>query len=249
MANANEKSPAKRICFQCHRPAEIDDGRCRFCILEVEASEAFWAVIVRHFPEARSGDLSPWRTINQIVANVDAIEEWIGNNVETQEADDETRDRECDQSTPIGGPTHCKTCASEIVETINDSNFHEGECGPCEYQRYKGASSTNQDPPWYVGESICESVYGGEKHWAILADNCRGIVADLEGGLTSEAKARADLIVRACNSHEELLNAGNLALEEIEQWVEVMDGSEDPRTQVAIKTLKSAIGKAHEKAI
>jgi len=31
----------------------------------------------------------------------------------------------------------CKTCGSEIVETINDSNFREGECGPCEYQRYK----------------------------------------------------------------------------------------------------------------
>ena len=31
----------------------------------------------------------------------------------------------------------CTTCGSEIVETINDSNFNEGECGPCEYARYK----------------------------------------------------------------------------------------------------------------
>lgn len=245
MANANETSPAKAVCFQCHRPAEPDDGRCRCCILEVEASEAFWAVIVRHFPEAKFGDLSPETTIRQIVANVDAIEEWISNNVETEEEYDETQDLETDQPS-VGGAIHCKTCGSEIVETINDSNFREGECGPCEYQRYKDVSSGNQDPPWYVGESTCESVYRGEKHWAILADKCRGIVADIEGGLTPKAQARADLIVRACNSHEELLNACNQALEEIEQWVEVMGEGEDPRTQEAIETLKSAIGKAHE---
>jgi len=34
----------------------------------------------------------------------------------------------------------CRTCGSEIVETINDSNFHDGECGPCEYQRYTSQS-------------------------------------------------------------------------------------------------------------
>lgn len=202
----NETSPAEKQCHQCHRPAEPDDGRCRYCILEVEASEAFWAVLVRHFPEAKFGDLSPERTIRQIVANVDAIEEWISNNVETEE-EDEAQDRETDQPTPIGRAIHCKTCASEIVETINDSNFREGECGPCEYQRYKGGSSSNQDPPWYVGESICKSVYGGEKHWAILADNCRGVVADIEGGQTPEAKAKALFIVRACNAHDDLLAA------------------------------------------
>lgn len=80
MATLHETSPAKQ-CFQCHRPAVPDDGRCRYCILEVEADEAFWAVIVRHFPEAKYGDLSPERTIRQRTANVDAIEEWIRNNV------------------------------------------------------------------------------------------------------------------------------------------------------------------------
>jgi DNA-directed RNA polymerase subunit RPC12/RpoP len=30
----------------------------------------------------------------------------------------------------------CKTCGSEIVEFVNESNFKEGECGPCEYRRY-----------------------------------------------------------------------------------------------------------------
>lgn len=32
---------------------------------------------------------------------------------------------------------HCETCGSEIEETINESNFGDGECGPCEYGRYK----------------------------------------------------------------------------------------------------------------
>lgn len=31
----------------------------------------------------------------------------------------------------------CRTCGSEIVETVNDSLFRDGECDACEYQRYK----------------------------------------------------------------------------------------------------------------
>lgn len=34
----------------------------------------------------------------------------------------------------------CRTCGSEIVETVNGSNFNEGECGPCEYAQYKRGS-------------------------------------------------------------------------------------------------------------
>ena len=37
----------------------------------------------------------------------------------------------------VGEVERCKTCGSEIVETVNGSNFHDGECGPCEYLRYK----------------------------------------------------------------------------------------------------------------
>lgn len=32
---------------------------------------------------------------------------------------------------------HCRTCGSEIVATVNDSLFRNGECDGCEYQRYK----------------------------------------------------------------------------------------------------------------
>ncbi len=81
-----ETSSSEKSCRHCRRSAVPDgNGNCRICNLEVEASEAFWAVIVRHFPEAKSGDLSPDRTIRQILVNVDAIAEWICNNVMPQQ--------------------------------------------------------------------------------------------------------------------------------------------------------------------
>ena len=49
----------------------------------------------------------------------------------------EVQDIETEQYHTIRGTTHCKTCGSEIVETVNGSNFHDGECGPCEYGRYR----------------------------------------------------------------------------------------------------------------
>lgn len=32
---------------------------------------------------------------------------------------------------------NCRTCGSEIVETVNGSLFRDGECDACEYQRYR----------------------------------------------------------------------------------------------------------------
>ncbi len=47
----------------------------------------------------------------------------------------------------VTSATHCKTCGSEIVETVNGSNFGDGECGPCEYARYRtGTTSSKRDP-------------------------------------------------------------------------------------------------------
>lgn len=46
-----------------------------------EALEAFWEVVVKHFPQATTGDLSPMRTIELSLAAEAAIEEWISNNV------------------------------------------------------------------------------------------------------------------------------------------------------------------------
>jgi len=80
---------------------------------------------------------------------------------------------------------YCITCRCEIVETVNDSVFGDGECNSCEYERYK--------------------------------------------------------------SQPHLLDACYLALEEIEQWDQVMGGSEDPRTQEALDALRAATAKAHGK--
>lgn len=42
---------------------------------------AFWQVVVDQYPEAESGDLSPWQTVRLELAAEAAIKEWIGNNV------------------------------------------------------------------------------------------------------------------------------------------------------------------------
>ena len=47
------------------------------------ALEAFWQVVVQHFPEAVDGDLSPWATIKLHDAAEEALAEWIENNVPT----------------------------------------------------------------------------------------------------------------------------------------------------------------------
>lgn len=49
----------------------------------------------------------------------------------------EVQDLATEEFTPIQGAKNCRNCGSEIVETINESNFRDGECGPCEYQRYR----------------------------------------------------------------------------------------------------------------
>jgi hypothetical protein len=46
-----------------------------------EALYAFWEVIVKRFPQAETGDLSPGATIDLQMAAEEAIEEWINNNV------------------------------------------------------------------------------------------------------------------------------------------------------------------------
>lgn len=51
------------------------------------------------------------------------------------------KDLDADEFIRVGGSARCKTCGSDIEATVNDSNFHEGECGPCEYERYKSQSA------------------------------------------------------------------------------------------------------------
>lgn len=59
-------------------------------ILAEEALDAFWDVLLRRFPEATDGDLSPERATRLMQAAEEAIEEWINNNV-PQSADEPTK--------------------------------------------------------------------------------------------------------------------------------------------------------------
>ena len=52
-----------------------------------EALDAFWQVIVKHFPKATTGDLSPLTTVRLNQAAKAAIKEWIVYNATTQESD------------------------------------------------------------------------------------------------------------------------------------------------------------------
>jgi hypothetical protein len=53
-----------------------------------EALDAFWEVVVRHNPEAKTGDLSPLTTVKLTIAAENAIEEWIWANVPSSDPDD-----------------------------------------------------------------------------------------------------------------------------------------------------------------
>jgi hypothetical protein len=52
-----------------------------------EAFDAFWEVVVRHNPQAQTGDLSLWITTKLRIVAERAIEEWIWANVPSSDAD------------------------------------------------------------------------------------------------------------------------------------------------------------------
>lgn len=66
----------------------------------------------------------------------------------------EVQDLATEEFTPIYGAKNCRTCGSEIVETINESNFRDGECGPCEYQRYRSQAALLK-----ACEGVCGMIY------------------------------------------------------------------------------------------
>lgn len=50
----------------------------------------------------------------------------------------DVKDLDADTYIRVGAPTSpCKTCGSEIVATVNDGAFRDGECNGCEYERYR----------------------------------------------------------------------------------------------------------------
>ena len=82
----NQKSPARKGKLDycpCGRALPIDDKQdtCDVCLIADEVMEKFGEALVRHFPMATSGDLSPERTLALTQALEKAILEWIWNNV------------------------------------------------------------------------------------------------------------------------------------------------------------------------
>lgn len=45
-----------------------------------DAFDAFWEVVVRRFPESKSGDLSPLTSVRLTLAAEHAVKEWIALN-------------------------------------------------------------------------------------------------------------------------------------------------------------------------
>jgi hypothetical protein len=86
--SATSSADTQPTCFRCRQPTKTggaaDTAICTLCDLADEALGAFWEVIVRRFPEAKYGDLSPGRTVALDDTAREAIEEWIRNNVPNQ---------------------------------------------------------------------------------------------------------------------------------------------------------------------
>ena len=55
--------------------------KLKFSSLANEALDAFWQVVVQHYPQAKTSDLSLGRSIALDIAAESAIAEWIDNNV------------------------------------------------------------------------------------------------------------------------------------------------------------------------
>lgn len=58
---------------------------------------------------------------------------------------------------------HCKTCESEIVETVNDSVFGDGECNECEYQRYRSQPDLLEALDYLLDQSLDQDLAYGIK--------------------------------------------------------------------------------------
>jgi hypothetical protein len=108
----------------------------------------------------------------------------------------------------------------------------------------KNTAPANSSLPFYLGLSQCEDVYKGEQHYAIFSKPEFHIVADLELGMSEEAKAKGEFIVRACNSHHKLTGALENLLQQtvdmdLAHGIELTEGEKEARDK-AITALKEA---------
>ena len=90
---------------------------------------------------------------------------------------------------------------------------------------------------WHVWVTPGDTLY-------IATEKNVHIASLLHDGKSPEEVARNASVLAAS---KDLLYAAYLAIEEIEQWVAVMGGSEDERTAAAIEALREAIDRAEGK--
>jgi hypothetical protein len=57
--------------------------------------------------------------------------------------------------------TNCRTCGSEIVETVNDSVFGDGECNGCEYDRYKSQPALCEALDYVLDQTVDQDLAFG----------------------------------------------------------------------------------------
>jgi hypothetical protein len=101
-----------------------------------EAEIAFWEVLVKRFPQAKTGDLSIDRTIRLAITAQNAIEEWIENNVPAGAS--------IAPAVPaLNSPTQVRI--GQAIETVLDHYY------PDEAEHYE---STNSNDPNHIYHSL-----------------------------------------------------------------------------------------------
>lgn len=77
----DDSNPAHCSCGWVGTVDELDAIRRQIVVATEDALEAFWAVIARSFPTAKSGDLSPLATVRFQEFAKGTVREWVGLNV------------------------------------------------------------------------------------------------------------------------------------------------------------------------
>src|SRR4051812_17555272 len=77
---------ASNICSRCNSKKSLGGkvlkpGVCNVCVVVQDMDEAIGDVLMKHFPEAESGDVSPLVEFALSEAHESLAQEWIDNNV------------------------------------------------------------------------------------------------------------------------------------------------------------------------
>jgi hypothetical protein len=79
-------SQASNICSRCNSAKSLGGkvlkpGECNVCVVAEDMGQAIGDVLIKHFPEAESGDVSPLVAFALDEAHHSLAREWIAGNV------------------------------------------------------------------------------------------------------------------------------------------------------------------------